>query len=162
MGTKKKRNLFQKVPLCFFRHEAAQILEVCTPLQGSYRMVTYEERSKELLLKCLFVRYRQFASSFGSSGSQYSSAVGSRHSFSKAVLIFSLSAGRLKRSFHDRISLSSCSYDCFLYELPLKRIAKISTIFLNTNRGPTFVSLIAKRKNDSNPYFLFQSHFPVS
>jgi predicted metalloprotease with PDZ domain len=109
-------------------------------------MVTYEERSKELLLERLFVRYRQFASSFGSSGSQNPSAIGSRHSFSKAVLVFSLSAGRLKCSFHDRISLSSCSFDCFLCGLPLKRIAKISTIFLNTNRGPTFVSLIVKRK----------------
>jgi predicted metalloprotease with PDZ domain len=109
-------------------------------------MVTYEKHSKELLLKRLFVRYRQFASSFGSSGSQNPSAIGSRHSFSKAVLVFSLSAGRLKCSFHDRISLSSCSFDCFLCGLPLKRIAKISTIFLNTNRGPTFVSLIVKRK----------------
>jgi predicted metalloprotease with PDZ domain len=146
MGTKKKRNLFRKVPLCFFRREAVQILEVCTPLQEGYRMVTYEKHSKELLLKRLFVRYRQFASSFGSSGSQNPSAIGSRHSFSKAVLVFSLSAGRLKCSFHDRISLSSCSFDCFLCGLPLKRIAKISTIFLNTNRGPTFVSLIVKRK----------------
>lgn len=105
MGIKKKRNLFRKVPLCFFRREAALISEVCTPLQESYRMVTYEKLPKELLLQCLFVRHRQFTSAFCSSGSQYPSTVCSRHSFSESVLIFSLSARRLKCSFHDRISL---------------------------------------------------------
>ena len=48
MGIKKKRNLFRKVPLYFFRREAALISEVCTPLQESFRMVTYEKQLKEL------------------------------------------------------------------------------------------------------------------
>jgi hypothetical protein len=68
-------------------------------------MVTYEKQAKELLLQCLFVRHSQFMSAFRSSGSQYPSAIGSRHSFSESVLIFSLSIRRLKCSFHDRISL---------------------------------------------------------
>lgn len=68
---------------------------------------------QELFLQSFFGRNSQFLSSFSSSGLQYSSTICSRHSFSEAVLVLSFSSGRLKCSFHDRISL----YYCFLLAL---------------------------------------------
>ena len=93
-------------------------------------------------------------SAFSSSGSDYSSTISSSHSFSEAVLIFSFSSGRLKCSFHDRISLSSCCLFA-LSEFSSKRTAKIDAIFLNTNQLSTFV-WPSSGNHDKLPNFLFK------
>jgi hypothetical protein len=54
------------------------------------------------VLQCFFVRNGQFFSAFSSAGSQHSAAIGARHSVAESVLIFSLSFGRLKGTFHDK------------------------------------------------------------
>src|SRR5690606_11804168 len=91
---------------------------------------------KELLLQCLFRRYSQLVSSFCSSGSQNSSAICSSHSFSKAVLVFSLSIRRLECSFHDRISLSNCSLDSPCFGIDPKKDCKDMYHFLKYKSLP--------------------------
>jgi hypothetical protein len=46
------------------------------------------------------IRSAQLSTAFCSSGSQYLTAILGAHSFSEAVLIFSLSIGGLEGSFH--------------------------------------------------------------
>lgn len=48
-----------------------------------------------------FIRNSQLLPAFSSAGGQYSSAVGSCHSFPESVLVLAFSSGRLKCSFHD-------------------------------------------------------------
>jgi hypothetical protein len=58
------------------------------------------------MLQCFFVRNGKSLSAFSSAGGQHSAAIGASHSLTESVLVFSLSFGRLKGTFHDKYELT--------------------------------------------------------
>jgi hypothetical protein len=79
-------------------------LFLTNPMQ--FPELTHSGKSRELTpFQCFFVRNSQFFSAFSSTGSQYSAAVGSSHSFAEAVLILSFSLRRLECALHCNESL---------------------------------------------------------
>lgn len=71
------------------------------------KMVQYlEERTSRLTLVSWLVRNSQSLTTFTATCSQYFATVLRCHTATESVFVFSFSYGRLKRSFHDSISLN--------------------------------------------------------
>ncbi len=103
---------------------------------------------KGLNLVSSLVGNRQFLSALRSSAGQYFSSVGSAHSLSEPVLIFSLTIRRLIRSFHD---------------IPqLLRPAKLGTLSVNAKMFGEIIRrcmcLLLLEKSKLFPYFNFTSY----
>jgi hypothetical protein len=77
-----------------------------------------------LMLQSGFVRNSEFLSALSPAGGQHPAAICRSHSFAETVLVFSLSLGRLKGTYHNKSNFS------------LKmRAAKMASIFrINNNR----------------------------
>lgn len=81
-----------------------------------------------------FVRNSKFFSAFSSAASQYSSAIGSSHSFPEAVFISSFALRRLKRSFHD-------AYGIFYFPAKITSIVLHVYMSISTHKFYFFIEL---------------------